>query len=404
MREYQRHVGGELERVALFILPSGPSDIEADDSSSDGGDDDGQDGDDAQASSLPSALSVKGKEREMDVMEKLALSQTLEADQHDREKMQSTVTGLKDLPEGWRPGDRYCLLHNTTEVPWTLDKFDAAEPFSCTSLCGATFKDKTQWREHEEWNFPKSLWICSLCADVFPRRSLLTQHQKIIHGRQNIDVLTDCLDLGGFQRDCFFECGFSSNRFQNWIDHVAGHVESILWTYRPLPEPVWFSGEHGLGPRAALKLIRSDHYRESRRSIEESKGSVYQPIPRKTAETEKKDFEWDREGAEATNALNATSTSPREPVKVSELMAPSMIRDSPTQTQRYEDVEANGLRQFRVFADAEKAKRLIERRRAQASRDRTAKLNELREFAKPFKLKTPIPADLIGILAKDPAK
>jgi hypothetical protein len=62
------------------------------------------------------------------------------------------------------------------------------------------------------------------------------------------------------------------------------------------------------------------------------------------------------------------------------------------------------LRQFRVFADAEKAKRLIERRRAQASRDRTAKLNELREFAKTFKLKTPIPADLIGILAKDPAK
>lgn len=68
-----------------------------------------------------------------------------------------------------------------------------------------------------------------------------------------------------------------------------------------------------------------------------------------------------------------------------------------------EDVEVKVLNQFRQFADSEK-QRVIERRRAQQNQDRTAKLNELLRFSKTFKLKTPIPNDLIGILAKDPAK
>lgn len=68
-----------------------------------------------------------------------------------------------------------------------------------------------------------------------------------------------------------------------------------------------------------------------------------------------------------------------------------------------ENVEAKVLHQFRQFADAEK-QRVIERRKAQANQDRAAKLNELLRFSKTFKLKTPIPNDLIGILAKDPAK
>ncbi len=49
-------------------------------------------------------------------------------------------------------------------------------------------------------------------------------HQKANHGRQKIDVLTDCVDLGGFQRDCFFKCGFSSKKFHTWINHVAAHT------------------------------------------------------------------------------------------------------------------------------------------------------------------------------------
>ncbi|EXJ77414.1 hypothetical protein A1O3_09640 [Capronia epimyces CBS 606.96] len=68
-----------------------------------------------------------------------------------------------------------------------------------------------------------------------------------------------------------------------------------------------------------------------------------------------------------------------------------------------ENVEVKVLNQFRQFADLEK-QRVAERRKAQQNQDRTAKLNELLRFSKTFKLKTPIPNDLIGILAKDPAK
>ncbi|KAG9788861.1 hypothetical protein KCU88_g1672, partial [Aureobasidium melanogenum] len=68
-----------------------------------------------------------------------------------------------------------------------------------------------------------------------------------------------------------------------------------------------------------------------------------------------------------------------------------------------ENVEFKVLNQFRQFADLEK-QRVAEKRKAQQNQDRTAKLNELLRFSKTFKLKTPIPSDLVGILAKDPAK
>ena len=68
-----------------------------------------------------------------------------------------------------------------------------------------------------------------------------------------------------------------------------------------------------------------------------------------------------------------------------------------------EGVETRVLEKFRQFATAEKLK-LTERKRAQASQDRTAKLNDLKRFSSSFRLKTPIPVDLVGILAKDPAK
>ncbi len=81
-----------------------------------------------------------------------------------------------------------------------------------------------------------------------------------------------------------------------------------------------------------------------------------------------------------------------------EPVAQKAISPGPT-----ENVEVKVLNQFRQFADLEK-QRVIERRKAQQNQDRTAKLNELLRFSKTFKLKTPIPNDLIGILAKDPSK
>lgn len=67
------------------------------------------------------------------------------------------------------------------------------------------------------------------------------------------------------------------------------------------------------------------------------------------------------------------------------------------------NVEAEVLDHFRQFANNEKIK-MQERRRNQASYDRTMKLNELMKFSKSFKLSTPVPKDLVPILAKDRVK
>lgn len=67
------------------------------------------------------------------------------------------------------------------------------------------------------------------------------------------------------------------------------------------------------------------------------------------------------------------------------------------------NVETEVLDHFRQFANSEKMK-MQERRRNQASHDRNIKLNELMKFSQNFKLGTPVPKDLIPILAKDPQK
>ncbi|KAL9108791.1 MAG: hypothetical protein Q9227_006448 [Pyrenula ochraceoflavens] len=65
-----------------------------------------------------------------------------------------------------------------------------------------------------------------------------------------------------------------------------------------------------------------------------------------------------------------------------------------------EGVESEVLDHFREFAKQEKAK-IHERRRVQASNDKSAKIAELKKFSKNFRLDTPVPTDLVPILAKD---
>ncbi|KAJ5086404.1 SM domain found in ataxin-2 [Penicillium alfredii] len=67
------------------------------------------------------------------------------------------------------------------------------------------------------------------------------------------------------------------------------------------------------------------------------------------------------------------------------------------------NVETEVLDHFRQFANSEKLK-MQERRRNQATYDRTIKLNELMKFSQNFKLSTPVPKDLVPILAKDRTK
>ncbi|EKD16985.1 LsmAD domain-containing protein [Drepanopeziza brunnea f. sp. 'multigermtubi' MB_m1] len=66
-------------------------------------------------------------------------------------------------------------------------------------------------------------------------------------------------------------------------------------------------------------------------------------------------------------------------------------------------VERDVASAFKNFA-AHQRKTVESARTARARNDKEIKLNDLKKFADSFKLKTPVPSDLVPIIAKDPAK
>ncbi len=67
------------------------------------------------------------------------------------------------------------------------------------------------------------------------------------------------------------------------------------------------------------------------------------------------------------------------------------------------NVETDVLDSFRQFASIEKM-RVSDHRRQRVVQDKAIKLNDLMKFSKNFTLKTPVPKDLVPILAKDKSK
>jgi hypothetical protein len=67
------------------------------------------------------------------------------------------------------------------------------------------------------------------------------------------------------------------------------------------------------------------------------------------------------------------------------------------------NVEHELLDSFKQFSAAEKL-RLADRQRSLARESKAVKLNDLKKFSQNFKLNTPVPTDLVPILAKDEAK
>lgn len=119
-------------------------------------------------------------------------------------------------------------------------------------------------------------------------------------------------------------------------------------------------------------------------------------------QTRKPSGEISKENVSAGAALDTDDASDKliNPSNANHSVSPhrSAVPENPT-----ENVETKLLDQFKQFANSEKLK-FQNHRRAAANQDRTARLNDLLRFSLSFKLKTPIPTDLVGILAKDPAK
>lgn len=122
-----------------------------------------------------------------------------------------------------------------------------------------------------------------------------------------------------------------------------------------------------------------------------------QPAPPPLKETTSADQTPSQAIASAGTEQKATST------KVATDTPATAAKQRPVPENATANVETEVLDHFRQFANSEKMK-MQERRRNQASYDRTVKLNELMKFSQNFKLHTPVPKDLVPILAKDRTK
>ncbi|OTB04217.1 hypothetical protein M426DRAFT_165066 [Hypoxylon sp. CI-4A] len=105
-----------------------------------------------------------------------------------------------------------------------------------------------------------------------------------------------------------------------------------------------------------------------------------------------------------TKAANQNSTPLRPSAATSRTISPQ-AKDgqgaaAPSVTST---VERDVLKEFKTFANQQRAN--VEKARStKAKQDKEVKLIELKKFADSFKLPTPVPMDLISIIAKDPAK
>ncbi|KAJ9606620.1 poly(A)-binding protein binding protein [Cladophialophora chaetospira] len=150
------------------------------------------------------------------------------------------------------------------------------------------------------------------------------------------------------------------------------------------PEPTLATAQGSKDERQALAPADNTPSATELQNHEHSQNGM---IPSQTSSADKPELSADQ-----------VATGDTDPADIDAQLAAKVASQGPT-----ENVEVKVLHQFRQFADNER-QRVIERRKAQQNQDRAAKLTELLRFSKSFKLKTPIPTDLIGILAKDPAK
>ncbi|KAJ4307227.1 poly(A)-binding protein binding protein [Collariella sp. IMI 366227] len=98
-----------------------------------------------------------------------------------------------------------------------------------------------------------------------------------------------------------------------------------------------------------------------------------------------------------SKTANTKEQAPTRP-SASTVRAPSQAKAGAAMT-----VERDLLNSFKTFASSQRT--MMEKSRtSRAKVDKEVKLTELKKFAESFKLTTPVPKDLISIIAKDPAK
>lgn len=107
--------------------------------------------------------------------------------------------------------------------------------------------------------------------------------------------------------------------------------------------------------------------------------------------------------AKATSESTNDASTEVNDVVVSKSRFPGASKMAGPSVSATTNVETEVLDSFRQFASFEKM-RVSDSRRQRVSQDKAIKLNDLMKFSKNFKLLTPVPKDLVPILAKDKAK
>jgi len=103
-------------------------------------------------------------------------------------------------------------------------------------------------------------------------------------------------------------------------------------------------------------------------------------------------------------AVKPTAEKPTTPVVAkSQQNAPTPIKSSNKEGGATATIEKDVVDAFKNFAGNEKL-RIQEHQRKMARQDKAVKLNDLKKFAENFKLHTPVPQDLVPILAKEKTK
>jgi hypothetical protein len=409
----EKHLGGHLEQIALFVLPR--QDRTTDENDSSGGDDD--DSEDSEEQNSTKATIASG--REMDFSEKMNL--------FDRPDSCAGSDGGQQpvyVPDHVAKGLPYCRRTGKPAVMWDSQVWDPRRPFICTSQCGETFDSRSKWLAHEQLNFPKDWWVCKLCSEGFPRRDRLRDHKKKIHGDPSI-VAVERRDVPfpvDFSQRCNFGCtDVFFNDLSTFLDHFQEHIRSSVAEFQKIS-----SGEDNSdGETAILQDVRAtpasdtkDTSQKSRAQSRYSTGADASLIAPNSTVTENARVR-SREVPEVLSATEqervdrkmhddtiqeerSSEVAGRSQTKQLESTDATFLGPDPAATET-RDVESKVLRQFREFADIERQK-LQERKRAQELQDRPSKLNDLLQFSRSFKLSSPVPNDLIGILAKDPQK
>ena len=133
-------------------------------------------------------------------------------------------------------------------------------------------------------------------------------------------------------------------------------------------------------------------------------GAPPQPTPHVESEKqqEAKTVEKSSGNASTTEGkvTEKTSTPGRNSASGSRNLSPSVNESTPSAT---ETVERDVLQSFKSFASQQR-ENAQKARSNKAKADKEVKLTELKKFASDFKLSTPVPGDLVSIIAKDPSK